>query len=155
MAASASQTNGDAISTDSSSMDDWMRSQPLSILQLDPADRIVLKIAGNAKKPTVKTFSILFNSTSLSWLVNFIFQSHFFVFRATFRHLSYNIRLQTFSYIFQQKKKKIFHDSLKLLRCASTTSSSMFVSSSAPAGCLIILREGKVNWKVFYAWTAI
>uniref|UniRef100_A0A915KCJ0 Uncharacterized protein n=1 Tax=Romanomermis culicivorax TaxID=13658 RepID=A0A915KCJ0_ROMCU len=32
-------------STNSSSMDDWMRTQPLSILQLDPADRIVLKIA--------------------------------------------------------------------------------------------------------------
>ncbi|VDP08488.1 unnamed protein product [Soboliphyme baturini] len=28
------------------SLDQWMRSQPLSILKLDPADRIVLKIAG-------------------------------------------------------------------------------------------------------------
>lgn len=29
-----------------STLDDWMRTQPLSILQLDPADRAVLKVAG-------------------------------------------------------------------------------------------------------------
>ncbi|RWS15095.1 hypothetical protein B4U79_04783, partial [Dinothrombium tinctorium] len=28
------------------SLEEWVKSQPLSILQLDPADRAVLKIAG-------------------------------------------------------------------------------------------------------------
>lgn len=34
-------------SAGSSTMEEWTKTQPLSILQLDPADRVVLKIAGN------------------------------------------------------------------------------------------------------------
>lgn len=32
---------------ESSSLQEWARDKPLSILQLDPADRAVLRIAGN------------------------------------------------------------------------------------------------------------
>ena len=29
------------------SLEDWQRNQPLSVLQLDTADRVVLRVAGN------------------------------------------------------------------------------------------------------------
>ena len=35
-----------AMSVDRQSLDEWAKDKPLSILQLDPADRAVLKIAG-------------------------------------------------------------------------------------------------------------
>ena len=37
------------MSVDRQSLDEWAKDKPLSILQLDPADRAVLKIAGNVK----------------------------------------------------------------------------------------------------------
>lgn len=62
MAASSSHTNGDfdVDSTVDSSMGDWMRTQPLSILQLDPADRIVLKIAGKPGEYIFHKKNVLF-----------------------------------------------------------------------------------------------
>lgn len=37
-----------AVASPKTSLKDWVRSQPLAILQLDPADRAVLKIAGKS-----------------------------------------------------------------------------------------------------------
>ena len=39
---------------DRQSLDEWAKDKPLSILQLDPADRAVLKIAGKVKLYTQK-----------------------------------------------------------------------------------------------------
>lgn len=36
---------------DRESLAEWARDKPLSILQLDPADRAVLRIAGKLKPP--------------------------------------------------------------------------------------------------------
>ena len=35
---------------DRAALEEWQRQQPLAILQLDPSDRIVLRIAGKPKK---------------------------------------------------------------------------------------------------------
>ncbi|MPC47142.1 hypothetical protein E2C01_040878 [Portunus trituberculatus] len=40
----------EAMEFDRQSLDEWAKDKPLSILQLDPADRAVLKIAGKCKR---------------------------------------------------------------------------------------------------------
>ena len=38
---------------DRRALDEWAKDKPLSILQLDPADRAVLKIAGKLRSPNI------------------------------------------------------------------------------------------------------
>lgn len=53
----ASSSSLPGFSMDRESLAEWAKDKPLSILQLDPADRAVLRIAGKSNSTTFETMT--------------------------------------------------------------------------------------------------